>query len=66
MEMMVYLIVFFTIGVVITKLLKEHLKIILAIVGVGIFWAIYYDPIWGLVSLGEMAFGYFFVKFNED
>ena len=63
---MVYLIVFFIIGFVVTKILKEHKKIILAIVGIAIFWAIYSSIMWGLVGLGEMAFGYFLAKFNED
>lgn len=63
---LVYVIIFFIIGYLITKLLKENKKIFLAILGVAIFWGVYYHPMWGLVSFGEMAFGYFFVKFNED
>lgn len=67
MEMMIaYVIIFFIIGFAITKILKENKKIIFAILGVGIFWGIYYSPMWGLVSLGEMALGYFVVRFNED
>ncbi len=66
MEMMVYLIVFFIIGFVVTKILKEHKKIIIAIAGISIFWAIYSSFMWGLVALGEMAFAYFLAKFNED
>ncbi len=66
MEIMVYVIVFFIIGYAITKILKENNKIILAILGIAIFWGFYYHPMWGLVSLGEMAMGYFVVRFNEN
>lgn len=66
MEIMIYVVVFFIIGFAITKILKENKKIFFAILGVAIFWGIYYHPMWGLVSFGEMLMGYFVVRFNED
>lgn len=66
MEVVIYLIIFFIIGFVVTKILKEHKKIILALVGISLFWGIYSSLMWGMLSLAQMAFGYFIAKFNED
>lgn len=66
MEIIGYALLFFVVGFAITKILRENKKIIITIIAIAILWGIMYHPMWGLVSLGEMAMGYFVVRFNED
>lgn len=64
--MLIQVIIFFIIGLVIPRFIVEK-KIVFILMGViAIVWGIVYAPMWGLVSLGEMLFGYFIFKFTKD
>lgn len=64
--MITYLIIFVIIGFAIAKVIKEPKKSFLIIFGISIVSGIFYAPMWGLVSFGEMAMGYFVVYFTKD
>jgi len=64
--MIMYLILFFIIGFAIAKFVKDIKKAFLIYICLSIICAVAYAPMWGLVCLGEMAFGYFVVSFNKD
>ncbi len=64
--MISYLIIFVIIGFVIAKLIKEPKKSFLIIIVLSILCGIFYAPMWGLVSFGQMAMGYFVVYFTKD
>lgn len=58
--MLFYFIVFTIIGIIIDKTNNDNEgRAIVIIIIIAIIWGIFYAPIWGLVSLGEMALGYF-------
>lgn len=64
--MISYLIIFAIIGFVIAKVIKEPKKSFLIFLGISIACGIFYAPMWGFVSFGEMALGYFVVYFTKD
>ena len=64
--MITYLIIFAIIGFIIAKIIKEPKKSFLIILCISLIAGIIYTPMWGLVSFGEMALGYFVVYFTKD
>ncbi|WP_428024863.1 hypothetical protein [Arcobacter sp.] len=64
--MLMYLIIFVIVGFIVAKLLKNTKKAFLIFTCLAILCGIVYAPMWGLVSFGEMAFGYFIVVFTRD
>ncbi|WP_419763600.1 MAG: hypothetical protein ACNI28_07230 [Arcobacter sp.] len=64
--MITYLIIFAIIGFIIAKVIKEAKKSFLIIFCISIIAGFFYTPMWGLVSFGEMALGYFVVYFTKD
>lgn len=65
--MLKYFILFTVIGFIIGKFNSENDKqALVIIIIISIIWGVTYAPIWGLVSLSEMALGYMITKiFNN-
>jgi len=65
--MLKYFILFAVIGFIIGKFNSENEKQALGIIVIiAIIWGATYAPIWGLMSLAEMALGYMITKiFNS-
>ncbi|MGB6329905.1 MAG: hypothetical protein WBF48_13350 [Halarcobacter sp.] len=64
--MLTFVIIFFIVGVVIAMTIKDNKKAFSLMIGLSILCGIFYLPMWGLVSFGEMAFGYFVIRFTRD
>jgi biotin transporter BioY len=64
--MLMYLVVFFIIGFIVAKIVKEKKKAFLIFICIAVLWGIVYVPMWGFVSLAEMLLGYFVVSFTKD
>jgi len=60
--MLFYFILFSAIGFAIGKTIDDSKNATIAIVVIAIFWGVFYAPIWGLVSLGELFLGYIIAK----
>lgn len=61
--MLKYFILFTVIGFIIGKFNSENEKqALVIIIIISIVWGIAYAPIWGLMSLAEMALGYMITK----
>lgn len=58
--MLFYFIIFTIVGLVIAIINKNNdNQAFTIIIIIAVIWGIFTAPIWGLVSLGEMALGYF-------
>ena len=57
--MLMYFIVFTISGFVIGTLIKDINRVIPIIVAASILWGLINEPIWGLVTLGELSLGFF-------
>ncbi|GIT99702.1 hypothetical protein TSL6_02090 [Sulfurovum sp. TSL6] len=57
--MLMYFIIFTVIGFIIGSLVKDINKTIAIIIVVSILWGLVNEPIWGLVTLGEISLGFF-------
>ena len=64
--MLTFVIIFFIVGVVISMTIKDNKKAFALIIGLSILCGIFYLPMWGLVSFGEMMLGYFVISFTRD
>lgn len=60
--MFFYFIAFIILGFLISTIIQNENIIIGLIIIIAIAWGITHATIWGLVSLGEMALGYFLSK----
>jgi len=63
--MLMYVFIFFVIGFLISKFFDEKKAFIIIII-IAIIWSFVDSIMWGLVSFGEMALGYFVVRFLKD
>lgn len=64
--MLVYLVIFVILGFLLAKFVeKPKIAFSVALV-ISIAIGTFYAPMWGVVSLGEMAFGYFAFIFTRD
>ncbi len=64
--MLVYLFIFVILGFLLAKFIeKPKVALVIALV-ISIVTGVIYNPMWGIVSLGEMAFGYFAFIFTRD
>lgn len=57
--MLTYFIVFSIVGFIIGKFQNNQQTAFIIIIAIAILWGISHKPIWGFVSLGELALGYF-------
>ncbi len=57
--MLIYFFIFSIVGFVIGKLQSNQQTAFIIIIAIAILWGISHKPIWGLVSFGELALGYF-------
>ncbi|MGB5919824.1 hypothetical protein [Arcobacter sp.] len=64
--MLIYLIIFVILGFILAKFIKEPKIALLIALIISIAIGVFYAPMWGIVSLGEMAFGYFAFVFTKD
>ncbi len=64
--MLIQVIIFFIVGFLIPKFIVDKKTAFILIGTIAIVWGIVYAPMWGLVGLGEMLFGYFIFKFTKD
>lgn len=63
--MLTYFIIFSIVGFVIGKLQSNQQTAFIIIIGIAILWGISHKPIWGVVSLGELALGYFIASLTN-
>ena len=64
--MLMYLIIFVILGFILAKFIeKPKVAFVIALI-ISIAVGVFYAPMWGVVSLGEMAFGYFAFVFTKD
>jgi len=57
--MLMYFIIFSIVGFVIGKFQNNQQTAFIIIIAIAVLWGISHKPIWGFVSLGELALGYF-------
>ena len=60
--MFFYFVIFTAIGFAIGKVVDNSRNATLAIVVIALLWGLFYAPIWGLVSLGELFLGYIIAR----
>lgn len=57
--MLTYFIIFSIVGFIIGKFQNNQQTAFVIIIAIAVLWGISHRPIWGFVSLGELALGYF-------
>jgi hypothetical protein len=57
--MLIYFIIFSAIGAGIRHLIGNEKAAVALIVVISLLWGLSHQPIWGLVTLGELFLGYF-------
>lgn len=57
--MLTYFIIFSIVGFVIGKFQNNQQTAFIIIIAIAVLWGVSHKPIWGFVSLGELALGYF-------
>jgi len=61
--MLFYFLIFCGIGVVVGKYATTSKNGFLLLIGIAAVWSIGSGPFWGLITLGELLFGFAFFKF---
>lgn len=64
--MIFYFLLFTIIGIIISFMIKNETNTFILFIIIAILWGVSHAPIWGLVSLGEMALGYFITKIFKN
>jgi hypothetical protein len=57
--MLKYLIIFGLLGFLLSKFIDDEKTLFGIFLGISVLWGLSSAPIWGLVTLGELALGYF-------
>ena len=57
--MLMYFIVFCVIGFLVGKFQSNQQTAFIIMIVIAVLWGISHRPIWGFVSFGELALGYF-------
>lgn len=64
--MLMYFIIFSVVGFVIGKLQNNQQTAFIIIIAIAVLWGVSHRPIWGFVSFGELALGYFIASFTNQ
>ena len=56
--MLAYFVLFTVVGALIGACVRDKKTSILLIIGLSVFWSLAQQPVWGLVTLGELLLGY--------
>ena len=56
--MIKYFLLFTGVGFLIPKLIKTERNVLFAAIAISIIWGLSNQPIWGLVTLGELLLGF--------
>jgi len=63
--MLMYFIIFSIVGFVIGKFQNNQQTAFIIIIAIAVLWGISHKLIWGFVSFGELALGYFIASFTN-